>query len=438
MAIGRISGPMLFSNLERQGVDLAFDSNLVYLDVANRRVGINNTSPQYAIDSPGNVKLANILIQGNSISSNTGVVDLGGISNITIAGGSANYVIYTDGNGNLAWGQISELDASWGNLLLANNTISVTYTDGNLVLQANGTGSVTTANDFYAGNVYATNISGVINSGSGNVTANLTGNISGTFGNFAGNLYSSWLEGNITGSYGNFDTVNVNSTVTATGNIVAQKITSPSGDLHISAGTENPNNIIRFDSVSAFDIPSGTTDQRPPSPDFGYVRYNTDLGSIEWWGGSQWVAGSNLISTQQIVPDGSSAVYTLTQSTVENAILVNINGTIQQAGSGAYSVSGNQITFAEIPLVTDIIEIRFLASGVAALTINFANIASNVSPDANVTYNLGTSTKQWKDLHLGGNVNLASTSGTPSNTATPASWLKVYVSGTEYFLPLYQ
>ena len=403
MAIGRISGPMLFSNLDRQGVDLAFDSNLVYLDVTNRRVGINSTSPQYSLDNPGNVRLANILIQGNSISSNTGVVDLGSISNITIAGGSSNYVIYTDGNGNLAWGQISDLDVSWGNLLLANNTISITNTDGNLVLLANGSGSVTTANDFYAANVYATNISGVINSSSGNVTANLTGNITGTFGVFAGNLYSSWLEGNVVGSYGNFNTVNVNGTMTATGNVVAQKITSPAGDLHISAGTSDPNNIIRFDSVSAFDIPSGTEAQRPPSPDYGYVRYNTDIGSIEWWGGSQWVAGSNLISTQQIVPDGSSTVYTLNQSTVENAILVNINGTIQQAGSGAYSVSGNQITFAEIPLVTDIIEIRFLASGVAALTINFANIASNVSPSANVTYDLGSPDYRWRDLWLSGN-----------------------------------
>jgi hypothetical protein len=415
MAIGRISGPMLFSNLERQGVDLAFDSNLVYFDVTNRRVGINSTSPQYSIESPGNVKLASILIQGNSISSNTGVINLGGISNISISGGSPNYVIYTDGSGNLSWGQISDLDASWGNLSLANNTISVTNTDGNLILQANGIGSVTTTNDFFAGNVFANNLTGNLNTSSGNVTANLTGNITGTFGNFTGNLYSDWLEGNVVGNRGNFAEVNVISnitlggTLTANANVVAQKITSPTGDLHISAATDNPNNIIRFDSVSAFDIPSGTTAERPPSPDYGYVRYNTDIGSIEWWGGSQWVAGSNLISTQQIVPDGSSTVFTLNQSTVENAILVNINGTIQQAGAGAYSVSGNQITFAEIPLITDIIEIRFLASGVAALTINFANIASNVSPSANVTYDLGSPNYRWRDLWLSGNtINLGS------------------------------
>ena len=61
MAIGRITGPMLFSNLERQGTDLAIDGNLIYADVTNRRVGINNASPAYTLDSPGNVRLANIV-----------------------------------------------------------------------------------------------------------------------------------------------------------------------------------------------------------------------------------------------------------------------------------------------------------------------------------------------------------------------------------------
>ena len=60
MAIGRISGPMLFSNLDRQGTDLAFESNLLYLDVNNGRVGVVNSSPQYSFDASGNVKVSNI------------------------------------------------------------------------------------------------------------------------------------------------------------------------------------------------------------------------------------------------------------------------------------------------------------------------------------------------------------------------------------------
>ena len=35
-------------------------------------------------------------------------------------------------------------------------------------------------------------------------------------------------------------------------------------------------------------LPVGTTAQRPVSPTSGYVRYNTDLGYIEYWNGSTW------------------------------------------------------------------------------------------------------------------------------------------------------
>ena len=109
MAIGRISGPMLFSNLERQGIDLAFESNLVYLDVTNGRVGIVNSSPQYSLDASGNVKVSNIIIQGNTISSNTGRVNLGSIANVVITGGGTEFVLYTDGLGNLSFSNIQNL-----------------------------------------------------------------------------------------------------------------------------------------------------------------------------------------------------------------------------------------------------------------------------------------------------------------------------------------
>ena len=42
---GRISGPLLAANLQRDGVDLAFENDLLYLDVTNGRVGINSYSP---------------------------------------------------------------------------------------------------------------------------------------------------------------------------------------------------------------------------------------------------------------------------------------------------------------------------------------------------------------------------------------------------------
>jgi hypothetical protein len=585
MAIGRITGPMLFSNLERQGVNLAFEANLLYIDVNTFRVGIINSSPQYALDSSGNVKLANIIIQGNSITANTGKVDFGPTSNFTISGGGPNYVLSTDGTGNINWSEISNLDVQWGNLLLTNNTIGISNLNGNLNLQANGTGNVVTTNDFYAGNVYALNIVGSVSSNggsftgnvsapyfvgnldgtsvnvtaitattgnvsswystdlnstngnittlvvnnfstgnavisggyissisnitattgnvsswyatdlnstngnittlvgtnistanalitggvinnvevqannfstgnavisggyissisnitattgnvsawyatdlnatngnittlvvdnfsspnasitSGNITANITGNVTGTFASFGANVNANWFVGNIDSPLGNFSNINVTGDLIASGNVITQKVTSPTGDLHFSAATNDPNNIIRFDSVSALDIASGTTEQRPPNPDYGYLRYNTDQGSIEWWSGVEWIQSIQTITSEIIIPDGINNVFTLNQSTNEISILVNINGTIQQAGSGAYSVVGNQITFAEIPLTTDIIEIRYIAGGVAAATVDFENISGNVIPSANVTYSLGSPSFRWKDLWLSG------------------------------------
>jgi energy-converting hydrogenase Eha subunit B len=476
MAIGRISGPMLYSNLERQGVDLAVEGNILYVNVTNRRIGANTTNPNAELQVVGTANLANISITGNTISSDLGVVNFGNPANITLSGGGADYVLVTDGSGNLRWDEISNLDQTWGNLLFSNNRISITNVNGNLELAANGSGFVVALNNFYAPNVIAGNINAVYFNGnirtaeivsSGNILSanvqatfygNIFGNVTGTnsvfssnvnaqyfngnvrstnvvstgnisapyfvgdlvgnivgalqgdvFGNitgnnasFTGNVNSGWFNGNIAGGNSNFTTANA---AAFYGNIFAQQVTSSAGDLHLSAATNNPNNIIRFDSVSAFDIPSGTTDQRPPTPDYGYVRYNTDLGTIEWWGGSTWVPGSNLIVSENITPDGVNAVYTLGQTTVENAILVNINGTIQQAGAGAYSVSGNQITFAEVPLVTDIIEIRYIAGGVAALSFNFNDISSNVSPSANVTYDLGSSNYRWRDLWLSDTIN---------------------------------
>jgi hypothetical protein len=48
MAIGRISGQMLKSNLLRSGTDLAFETTLLVLDVTNSRVGVGTASPATA------------------------------------------------------------------------------------------------------------------------------------------------------------------------------------------------------------------------------------------------------------------------------------------------------------------------------------------------------------------------------------------------------
>jgi len=53
MAIGRITGSVLKSNLTRNGTDLAFETNLLYLDVTNSRVGIGTSEPSTTLQVNG-------------------------------------------------------------------------------------------------------------------------------------------------------------------------------------------------------------------------------------------------------------------------------------------------------------------------------------------------------------------------------------------------
>jgi hypothetical protein len=59
MAVGRISGPLLKANLVRQGIDLAFETNLLYLDVNNGRVGIKTSSPTHDLTVNGTTTTIN-------------------------------------------------------------------------------------------------------------------------------------------------------------------------------------------------------------------------------------------------------------------------------------------------------------------------------------------------------------------------------------------
>jgi hypothetical protein len=170
-------------------------------------------------------------------------------------------------------------------------------------------------------------------------------------------------------------TVNANN-VTATANVTAGNVltsqvyststfalyTSSNGNILL---TPNGTGYTKAVGTNGFVVPTGTTSQRPAPGyvDVGTVRFNSQTLQLECWDGTNWQAatnGSAAITNQTITPDGSSVTYTLDSSTTAVAIIVTINGVLQTPDV-AYTVLGNQITFAETPNVSDIIQVRYIA-----------------------------------------------------------------------------
>ena len=95
MTIGRISGPMLFQNLERQGLDLSIEGNLVYFDVNNLRVGINTDTPEYDLDVHGAVQVGNLIVKN---------IDTGESYSLPTDAGDQGSFLISDGTGQTQWG----------------------------------------------------------------------------------------------------------------------------------------------------------------------------------------------------------------------------------------------------------------------------------------------------------------------------------------------
>jgi hypothetical protein len=88
--LSKIAGTMLKDNLVRNGVDLAIDTDLMYFDVSNRRVGINTTMPTDSLTVIGSSTLSNININNNTISSLSGNIIIASSGNVSVANNFIN------------------------------------------------------------------------------------------------------------------------------------------------------------------------------------------------------------------------------------------------------------------------------------------------------------------------------------------------------------
>lgn len=253
MAINYIQGQILANNLQRNGIDLAFDTDLVYLDVGGNSVGINTTTPASTLEVVGNVTVGNILIP------NVGNVSVGNvyINNLLDPvnpqdAATKQYVLDHAANvGNI------------GNLTFSNTTISTSLANGNITLQATGTGLVT------------------------------------------------------------------------------------------------------IDGTAGFIVPAGNTAQRPSPAVQGTVRFNTDIGRLEVYDGSEWDQVVGGVTNETLNGDGSTLTFTLNRNTTAAAALIMLNGVVQLPGV-SYTIPlilgqpGNVLTFSEAPVSTDVIDVRYL------------------------------------------------------------------------------
>jgi hypothetical protein len=133
MAISRVPGFSLLSDLDRQGVDLQFTTNslpLAYLDFSNYRLGINTGAPQQTLEVVGN-----ILVTGNNIYTSGNLqFDIGSYTNYWRTGyfGNVYGTLQTNVQPNITTvGNITNLNII-GNLTVGGITIGNITASGNL------------------------------------------------------------------------------------------------------------------------------------------------------------------------------------------------------------------------------------------------------------------------------------------------------------------
>ena len=131
MAVGRITGPLLAQNLLRDGVNLAVETDLLYVDVVNGRIGIKTDAPRTTLDVNG------------TLTTKVLIADTATIGLVTIESSTSSSTIST------LFGPLN-VSPSGNEWLYVNTTASVrgdVYATGNFYAQGNIKLGDTTSSD---------------------------------------------------------------------------------------------------------------------------------------------------------------------------------------------------------------------------------------------------------------------------------------------------
>jgi trimeric autotransporter adhesin len=317
MAVGRISGPLLKDNLLRNGVNLAFETSLLYLDVNNSRVGINTATPTNDLSVNGTTRTTNLYISGSST-----------LGSITVSGStissSSNTITFTPSGGSPS---VNMTTANIGDLSLSGNTISSVNTNEAINITANGTGVINLNNNvLVTGNLHAT---GTITA-DGNITLGAATNDTITF---TGEVNSNILPATT-------NTYTLGSNSLQWNNVYTQGLTTNT----FSATTLNTTTF----NTASLQI-SGTT-ITPTTPNTSIYFNSTGSGGI--------VFGNLQFTNNTITNVASNAVTQFTQTTNNAsftatiapgspiAISGSISGSTLSLNASPFWGAGGSITFA--------------------------------------------------------------------------------------------
>jgi filamentous hemagglutinin len=361
------------------------------------------------IVATGNITGGNLVTLGNVDGAN-----LNATAGIT----AGTTVIAT---GNVSGGNVTTA----GNIDGANVNATAGITAGTTVVAI---GNVSGGNLTTAGNIDGANVNATAGITAG-TTITATGNVSG------GNLVTTGTAdlGNIritgddiTNFASNIITINSAASdidVRISGDTVANLLVTDAGTdtVVIGGGNATTGAALKVDTTDSMMVPVGNTIQRPGTPEVGMFRFNTGGDALEVYTSSGWedvgVPAFTVIIADAFVGDGSTLQFTLSANSTTAGTIVAINGVVQEPTT-AYSVSSTTLTFTEAPAVSDNIDARILTttttvtqienvSGNAVVevldTADTVQITGNLLPQANVTFDLGSTTLRWRDGYFAGN-----------------------------------
>ena len=346
------------------------------------------------LDVNGNITATNFVGNFSGNATTAGTVTTNAQPNITSVGTLTNVSV----TGNVTAGNIKT-----DHLLYANGDpyqFTTNAAGSNTQVQFNNNNAFGSSANFTFNNTTNTlSVTNIVANGAGLTSltgANVTGQVS--FANIAnsvavanvigiGNIATSNYDGNASNVLHGDGTWSADQTNYGNSNVVS---------LLNSFGS---NNLVTTGNVSAGNLSgNGAAISNITGANVtGAVAYATTANSVAGANVSGAVNLANYASVANSVAGSnvSGAVNLANYASVANSVAgANITGTVANATyaltSGSSNTAGTVTTNAQ-PNITSV------------GTLTGLTVAGNILPNANVTYNLGSSTQRWKDLYLSGN-----------------------------------